>query len=151
MMAKNVSDVMTPDPEICAPSSTLREVAQLMVECDCGEIPVCDEQGIPVGVVTDRDIVCRVIAVGKDPGALVAEDCMSSPVITATLDTSIEECTQLMEHYQLRRLPVVDERGVCCGIVAQADLATKGELEAVAEVVEKVSQPNAYASGVEWK
>ena len=151
MAAKNVSEVMTPDPEVCAPTSTLREVAQLMVECDCGEIPICDEQGVPLGVVTDRDIVCRVVALGKDPSGLVAEDCMSSPVITATLGTSVEECAQLMEHYQLRRVPVVDERGICCGIVAQADLATKGEREAVAEVVEKVSQPNAYASSVEWK
>jgi CBS domain-containing protein len=151
METTNVSEVMTPDPEVCAPTTTLREVAQLMVECDCGEIPVCDEQGIPLGVVTDRDIVCRVIALGKDPGGLVAEDCMSSPVITAALDTSLEDCAQLMEHYQLRRVPVVDERGVCCGIVTQADLATKGARDAVAEVVEKVSQPNAYASSVEWK
>jgi CBS domain-containing protein len=137
-----VTDLMTPDPDCCAPDTTLVEVAQMMIDADCGEIPVCDDRGVPLGVVTDRDIVCRVVAAGRNPSDVVAQDCMSTPVVTTTLDASLDECARLMEQHKLRRLPVVDEDGVCCGIVAQADLATKAR-EAVAQVVEKVSQPGA--------
>jgi len=141
MTTMDVLEVMTPDPECCSPDSSLREVAEMMVEFDCGEIPVCDDKGVPLGVVTDRDIVCRVVATGLNPNELAASDCMSSPVVTTTPDTSVDDCARIMETHQLRRIPVVDEDGVCCGIVAQADLATKAR-EAVTDVVEKVSQPS---------
>jgi CBS domain-containing protein len=108
---------------------------------------VCDEAGKPIGVVTDRDIVCRVIAQGKNPADLKAADCMSKSVITATPDLDVADCARLMEQYQVRRLPVVDEQGVCCGMVAQADLARKAPRETTIEVVEEVSKPGA-AGGV---
>jgi CBS domain-containing protein len=142
-----VEEIMTSDPECCSPASSLPEVAQLMVACDCGEIPVCDASGKPVGVVTDRDIVCRVVAKGQDPSRTVARDCMSTPVITATPDMDVDECVRLMEENQVRRLPVVDEGGICCGMVAQADLARKAPRETTIEVVEKVSEPRAAAGG----
>jgi CBS domain-containing protein len=144
----HVKDIMTERPTCCAPGTTMREVAEMMVAEDCGEIPVCDESGKPVGVVTDRDIVCRLVAKGKNPLELRAEDCMSSPTITAFPDTSLDECARLMEQYQVRRLPVVDENGVVCGMVAQADLARKGPRETGIEVVERVSEPNPFASSV---
>jgi CBS domain-containing protein len=141
-------DIMSTDPICCAPTASLREVAEKMVEFDCGEIPVCDERGKPIGVVTDRDIVCRFVAKGHDPLRGRAEDCMSEPVVTASPDMTLEDCTRLMEQYQVRRLPVVDDEGVCCGIVAQADLARRGTRDATAEVVERVSEPNTFASSV---
>jgi CBS domain-containing protein len=143
-----VNDIMTADPTCCSSSTMLGEIAEMMVAEDCGEIPVCDEGGKPIGVVTDRDIVCRLIDKGKNPLEMKAEDCMSSPTITATANMAIEDCARLMEQYQIRRLPVVDESGRCCGVVAQADLARKGPRETTVEVVEKVSQPNTFASGV---
>jgi CBS domain-containing protein len=145
-MTMLVKDIMSADPVSCAPETRLREVAEMMAGCDCGEIPVCDQDGRPVGVVTDRDIVCRVLAKGHNPLDFSAATCMTEPVITASLDLSVEDCARLMEQYRVRRLPVVDARGTCCGIVAQADLARLGPREITAEVVLSVSQPGAAAS-----
>src|SRR5262245_20789849 len=147
----HVKEIMSMDPKCCSPTTSLIDVAKLMVEEDCGEIPVCDEGGKPVGVLTDRDIVCRLIAKGKEPTTLSARDAMSSPVVTVSADSSLEDCARLMEQYQVRRLPVVDENGLCCAMVAQADLATKGPRDTTMEVVSKVSEPNAFASRVGGK
>jgi CBS domain-containing protein len=143
-----VMDIMSGHPTCCRTDTTLREVAEKMVECDCGEIPVCDDRGRPIGVVTDRDIVCRLVAKGHDPLQAVAEDCMSEPVVTAAPDMDIGECARLMEQYQVRRLPVVDAEGSCVGIVTQADFARRGTRDAAAEVVACVSEPNTFASSV---
>jgi len=143
-----VKDVMSENPACCGRSTDVRAVAEMMVAEDCGEIPVCDENRKPTGVVTDRDIVCRLVAKGKNPLEYRAEDCMSSPTITARPDTPVDECARLMEQYQVRRLPVVDPSGMICGIVSQADLARKGPRDMTIEVVERVSEPNTFASGV---
>ena len=142
-----VSDIMSADPACCAPSTKLRDVARMMVEEDCGEIPVCDEAGKPIGVVTDRDIVCRLIAKGHNPLEMTAEDCMSAPVVTATCDMALEDLARLMEQYQVRRVPVV-EGEIICGMITQADLARRGTRDTIAEVIERVSEPNTFASSV---
>lgn len=138
-----VKDVMTPDPTCCTADTNLEEVAQMMVDCDCGSIPIVESEDSlrPVGTVTDRDIVIRTIAQGMNPLEMTAADIMSSPVITVTPDTSIEEASRLMGDNQVRRVVVVDENGQCCGMVAQADLALDASSRVTAEVVEKVSQP----------
>ena len=143
-----VKDIMSREPVCCSPTTGLQEVARKMVECDCGEIPVCDESRKPIGVVTDRDIVCRLVAQGKNPLQVTARDCMSTPVITASPDTPVEDCARLMEQYQVRRLPVVDANDVICGMVAQADLAKKAPRDTTIEVVEKVSERTTAASSV---
>ena len=66
-MAKLAQDVMTPDPACCTPETPLEQIAKMMAQSDCGEIPVIDPAEHPIGVVTDRDIVCRVVAEGKNP------------------------------------------------------------------------------------
>ena len=138
-----VEEVMTKSPACCTPDTNLRDVARMMVEHDCGCIPVLegDKKRKPVGVVTDRDICCRVVAEGKNPLDLTARDCMSSQCVTVTPETSIEECCDLMESNQVRRVPVVDSSGACCGIVAQADIARRASERRTAEVVREVSQP----------
>ena len=141
-----VKDIMSTDPVRCAPETRLREVAELMAGSDCGEIPICDAHGKPIGVVTDRDIVCRVLAKGLNPLDLSASQCMTEPVVTASLDLSVEDCARLMEQYRVRRLPVVDAGGACCGIVTQADLARRGPRDITAEVLETVSKPGAASS-----
>lgn len=133
-------DIMTSDPACCGPDTPLRDVARLMVEQDCGEIPVLDESRKPVGVVTDRDITCRTVAEGKNPLELSAKDCMSSPVVTVTPETSVDDCCRAMEENQVRRVPVVDEDGACCGMVSQVDVAQRGSKEDTAEVVREVSR-----------
>ena len=141
-----VRDIMTKKVACCTDGTPIRDVAQLMVDHDCGEIPVCDDEHKPIGVVTDRDIVCRIIAPGRESSKARAADCMSTMVVTATPDMTIEDCARLMEQYQVRRLPVVDGNGACCGLVAQADLATKSSPEVTAEVVERVSQPTSQSA-----
>ena len=141
-------EIMTENPACCRPGDDLRAVAEKMVAEDCGEIPVCDASGKPIGVITDRDIVCRLVAKGKNPLEHRVEDIMSSPPITARPEMAVDECARLMEQYQVRRLPVLDESGAICGIVSQADLARKGPRDMSIEVVERVSEPNTFASGV---
>jgi len=143
-----VKDIMTPDPACCTPDTTLQRVAELMVENDCGEIPVVENAASmrPVGVVTDRDITCRAVAKGLNPLTLTASDCMTTPAVTVTPDTSLDECCRVLEENQIRRVPVVDENGSCCGIVALADIAKHAKKRETAEVVREVSEPSSSAS-----
>jgi CBS domain-containing protein len=143
-----IQEVMTKDPACCGSDTPLRDVARLMVQHDCGEIPVIDndQSRRPVGVITDRDIVVRALAEGRNPMELTAGDCMTSAVITVTSDKSIEECCELMEQHQIRRVPVVDAQGCCCGIVSQADLARRVSERAAGEVVKDVSKPKTAAA-----
>ena len=139
-MTKLARDVMTPNPACCGPHATLDEVAKLMVANDCGEIPVVDASEQPIGVITDRDIVCRVVAEGKNPMGYTVETCMSQPVVTVPADAPLEEVISMMEKHQIRRVPVVDERGSCAGIVSQADIAWSSREHNVAELVREVSR-----------
>ena len=139
-----VKEIMTSDVACCSRGTKLPEVARLMVEHDCGAIPVVDDEKNrkPVGMVTDRDIVCRTLAEGKDPRELTAGDCMSEPCATVTSETSVEDCCHVLEENQVRRVPVVDSQGGCCGIVAQADIAQRAPEHETAQVVRDVSKPS---------
>jgi CBS domain-containing protein len=139
-MTKLARDVMTENPACCTPETPLDQVAKLMVQHDCGEIPVIDSAEHPIGVVTDRDIVCRVVAEGKNPQAYTAETCMSQPAITVPVDAPLSEVMATMEKHQVRRVPVVDEQGCCAGMIAQADVAWSGRASEVAELVREVSR-----------
>jgi len=141
----NVKDVMTASPECCSPDTGLQEVAQMMVDCDCGCIPFVDgnDSKMPVGMITDRDITCRVVAQGNNPLDLTARDAMTSTVVSVTPDTSLEDCLNLMEESQIRRIAVVDENGAICGIVSQADVALNADSSKTAEVVQEVSRAGA--------
>ena len=139
-MTRVARDVMTPNPACCTPTMTLDQVAKLMVHNDCGEIPVVDGSDQPIGVITDRDIVTRVVAEGKNPVGYTAEQFMSQPVVTVAVNMPLDEVMATMERHQIRRVPVVDEQGSCAGIIAQADLAWNGEERQVAELVREVSR-----------
>jgi len=145
-MARIARDLMTADPASCSPRTTLDQVAKMMVLNDCGEIPVIDAANKPIGVITDRDIVCRVVADGKNPMAHTAEQYMSQPVVTVPADTPIDDVVTLMEKHQMRRALVVDEHGCCIGIIAQADLAWTDDAQDVAELVREVSRETGRAS-----
>ena len=136
-------DVMTDNPICCTPETSLKEVSSMMVENDCGAIPVVQDQESwkAVGIVTDRDIVIRAVAEGKNPLDLRARDCMTSDTVTVRQDADLEECISLMENYKLRRILVTDDAGGCIGIVSQADVARHAPEEEVGEVVEQVSRP----------
>lgn len=142
-MKGSLNDVMTPNPACCTPDTPLREVARLMVDNDCGQIPVVERlpSGRPLGVVTDRDIVVRLVAQGRDVSTASAADCMSSPAARVGRDASLADCCTLMEQKQIRRLLVVDDDDAICGIVAQADIARSGRDQATAEMVKEISEP----------
>src|SRR6267143_1947744 len=143
-----VREMMTADPACCTPETALPEVARMMVDQDCGEIPVVDNKSskVPIGVVTDRDIVCRTVANGLNPVELTAADCMSKPIVTVTADMSLEECCRLMEEKLIRRVPVVDDRGSIAGIIALADIALHTGKNVAGHIVKEVSEPTSAAS-----
>src|SRR5215213_5689992 len=145
-MAKLARDVMTVNPACCTPETTLDQVAKLMVQHDCGEIPVIDHAEHVVGVVTDRDIVCRVVAQEKNPMAYTAETCMTDPVVTVPIDAPLTDVLSAMERHQVRRVPVVDEQGCCAGMISQADIAWAGQEREVAELVREVSRESSAPS-----
>lgn len=139
-----VKDIMTTDPACCSANTGLQEVAQKMLENDCGCVPVVDGDGKkPIGIVTDRDIALRAVAIGKNPLDLTAGDVMTKKVVSVSPDVSLEDCCGLMEGHQLRRIAVVDGNGACCGIVSQADIAANAAGRKTAEVVQKVSRASA--------
>lgn len=143
-----VKDVMTADPACCTSETSLHEVAKMMVDHDCGEIPVVEdkENKMPIGVITDRDIVCRTLAKGLNPLDLTVAECMSTPCVTVTPQMSLADCCHVLEENQIRRVPVVDDAGSCCGIVSVADIALQTKKSVAGEIVKEVSEPTAAAS-----
>ncbi|HLK60004.1 MAG TPA: CBS domain-containing protein [Chthonomonadaceae bacterium] len=145
-----VRQVMTQNPTCCTPDTRLQEVANMMVVHHCGAIPVVGnlETRHPIGIITDRDIACRSLAEGKNPLQMTAQECMSTPVVTVRPDNSIEECCRLMEQNRIRRIPVVNAKGGCEGIVAQADIARKGPDFETVDILKAISRPTEAASFV---
>jgi CBS domain-containing protein len=137
-----VQEVMSKNVACCGSDTSLQDVAGMMVDADCGEIPVADGRGLLLGVITDRDIVVRTIARGRNPLEMVAAECMTTPAVTVTPETSIKECCDVLERNQIRRVPVVDLSNRCIGIVSLADIARHASGRATAEVVQEVSKPS---------
>ena len=148
-----VKEIMTAGPACCTPDTTLERVARMMVDRDCGQIPVVDDERTrrPIGVITDRDIVCRAVAQGLNPIQMKARDVMSAPAVTVRPDMGVEDCCKVLEENQVRRAPVADEQGQCCGIVSLADIAQMAPEKLTGEVVRTVSQPTAGANGREQR
>lgn len=143
-----VRELMTESPACCTPDTDLQKVAQMMVEHDCGAIPIVEstDSGRPLGVVTDRDITVRIVAQGQNPLQMRAQDAMTKEVVTVSPETDVEEAARAMKDNQVRRLLVVDDREGCVGMIAQADLARRTSAEEVGGMVEAVSKPSAAAS-----
>ena len=134
-----IKEVMTANPTCCKPTDKLDSVAKLMLDHDCGEIPVCDGTKL-IGVITDRDITCRAVAVGKTPANVPVSEVMTRDVHTIAEDDKLEEALELMEKKLVRRLPVVNDSGRIVGIVSQADLVAKAPMLKVARTIRSVSK-----------
>jgi len=117
-----VKDLMTPAPVCCKPSDPLDRVAKLMLDHDCGAVPVCEGMKV-VGMITDRDIACRAVAKGKTPAAVAVNDVMTRPVYVVRQDEDVEAAIDLMKAHQVRRLPVLNDEGLLVGVIAPSDLA----------------------------
>tara|TARA_R100001440_G_scaffold56829_1_gene76599 strand:- start:124 stop:558 length:435 start_codon:yes stop_codon:yes gene_type:complete len=135
-----VQDIMTSNPTCCDPNTSIQEAAALMAEKSVGSIPVLNDAGEPVGIVTDRDICCGAVAQRKTVETPVSE-VMSNDLLTVSADDDVESCCNKMEEKQVLRSVVTDESGKCCGVVAQADVAREAGEAETAELVEEVSQP----------
>ena len=133
-----IKDVMTDQLQTCEPSTTVLEAARLMAQMDVGPIPVV-EGDRPIGLVTDRDIVVRAVAEGRDPQMTTVGEIASTDLVTVEPEQNLEEALELMARRQLRRLPVV-EGGRLVGIVAQADVARSADARATGDVVHDISQ-----------
>ena len=137
----SVSSVMTDNPACCTPSTLVKDVARLMVENDCGEIPVVEDLTSRklAGVITDRDIATRVVATGQNSAEALACDCMTTDCVSVTADTTLEDCCELMEANKIRRVPVLDSQGGVVGIVSLADVVRSASTSTTAAVVKEVS------------
>jgi CBS domain-containing protein len=140
-MGQKVADVMTNRPRCATPETPLEQVAQIMETEDVGSVPLVDDQDRLVGMVTDRDIVIRAIAKGKDTRGMQASAAASDELVAVRPDQDMDEALQLMAQYKVRRLPVVAEGDRVVGIIAQADIAIEAKEKKTGELLEDVSQP----------
>lgn len=138
-----VREIMTSDPGVCCLDQTIKEAAQMMVECNCGAIPVVDslESKRMVGIITDRDLAVRAVALGLDPMWTRVSACMSVDITHVHPGSSVEEVERIMENLQVRRVPVVDENDVVCGMVSMADIALSRPGGNAAQLVQELSKP----------
>lgn len=145
----NVLDIMTKSPAVCDPETRLTDVARMMVEHDCGAVPVVTSQSspTPVGIITDRDIIVRIVAEGRSPAEHVAGDAMSKSVATVHGSDSLQTALQVMQDNQVRRVPVINEQGHVIGILAQADIALNASSDQTAEVLREVSEEEDELAG----
>ena len=137
-------DIMTKNPRTVTPETSVREAARLMKDEDVGVVPVVDAGGSRklVGMLTDRDIALRVVADGKDAATCRVQDVMSSNPRTAKASDDVNDVMSLMGTEQVRRIPVVDDRGELVGIVAQADVVREAKDDRSAErTIAKISEP----------
>jgi CBS domain-containing protein len=136
-----VKDVMTTSPFCCKPSDRLDRVAKMMLEHDCGAIPVCEGAKL-VGMITDRDITCRAVAAGKAPGSVAVREVMTKTVYAVRQDENVEAAIDLMKSKLIRRLPVLNDAGDVVGIVSPSDLAPTMASNNVADFLLAVSYWN---------
>ncbi len=133
----NVREIMTADVATASPETTVEEIATMMKNEDTNAVPVVDDTEL-VGLVTDRDIVIRCIAEGKDPSQATANEIISEDLETVEPDDDVQEASRIMSRKQIRRLPVV-ENGRLVGMVSLGDIAVKGSGEQAADTLEEVS------------
>ena len=138
-MGTKVQDVMTTRPRAVTPQTPLSEVAEVMESEDVGAVPIVEGDRL-VGIVTDRDIVVRAIAKGKDPRGMPAAEASSRELVTVNPDDELSDALELMARYQVRRLAVTAEDERLVGVVSQADVALQGKDKDTGQVVESISR-----------
>ena len=120
--ANNIRDVMTPDPRVLEPDASITDAANLMRESDIGDIVVVEDNRLS-GILTDRDIVVRVLAEGYDPAAITVGDICSREITAISASSSVDDALKLIRDRAIRRLPVIDDDGGVVGIVTIGDIA----------------------------
>jgi CBS domain-containing protein len=138
-MGTKVREVMTDSPRCVTVETPISEVAQLMESENVGSLPVLEGDEL-AGIVTDRDIVVRAIARGKDPRGMPVREVASRELVTVYAEDDLASALEKMAHEQVRRLPVVDEENRLVGVLAQADVALEAKEKAVGGMVEEISK-----------
>ena len=138
-----VKDIMTPNAECIQPDDTLEDAAKKMRDLDVGPLPVCGDNDRLAGMITDRDIVIRAVADGKDPKTTTVREAMSeTKIIYCFEDQDVEEAARTMQERQVRRLVVLNRDKRLVGIVSLGDLATEtGDRKKAGEVLQDISEP----------
>jgi CBS domain-containing protein len=138
--SQRVRDIMTPNPVTVSEKDSIRDVARIMADEDTGVVPVVDGRKI-IGLITDRDIVVRLVAEGKDAGSATVREAMTNSIRSVKEDSSIDDVMQLMSSAQVRRVPVVDDNNQLVGIVSLRDVATETNKSGrVGQAVEDISE-----------
>jgi CBS domain-containing protein len=138
-MAKGVREVMSSDCQCVGENDTILDAAKRLAELDVGAMPICGEDDKLKGMVTDRDIVVKVLAQGKDPAGTTAGELAQGKPVVIGADDSVDDALQAMKEHKIRRLPVIDDNKRLCGIVSQGDLAVNIDEEKVGDLVEVIS------------
>jgi CBS domain-containing protein len=142
-MAK-CGEVMTREPACCEPGDSIARAAQLMKTEDVGAVPVVESKGSGklVGIITDRDIVVKVVAEGRGVESACVRDAMTGNPVTCQEQDDVNRAVSAMAQRKVRRIPVVDGNGQLRGIIAQADIATRlSRDETTGNLVEAISEP----------
>jgi CBS domain-containing protein len=137
-MGKTAREVMTGGAECIGENDTMLDAAKRLAELDVGAMPICGEDNRLKGMLTDRDIVVKVLAKGKDPASTRASELAEGKPVTIGADDSVEEALHTMADHKVRRLPVIDGHDLI-GIVSQADLARSVDEQKVGDLVEAIS------------
>lgn len=141
---KTINQIMTKNPACCTPDDKITDAARVMADRGIGAIPIIESKDKKrlLGMITDRDITCRLVAKGSDINGARVRDAMSDKVFSVKSDASVDECCTSMREHRVRRMPIVDNNGDCCGIVSQADVARAVPEMQAGELVSEISQPD---------
>jgi CBS domain-containing protein len=140
-MARTIRDVMTPDPIVLASTATVLEAARAMREGDIGDVVVGDDAGNVIGILTDRDIVVRLVAEPRDPQQVTLQEICSIDLETLSPDDGVEDAVAIMQSNAVRRLPVLED-GKAVGVVSLGDLALEGPGEAALDDISAATPNN---------
>ena len=137
-----VREIMTREPACCVLTDNAQTVARILCDRDVGSMPVVANQESKklIGMITDRDLCCSIIAEGMDPKTTSIEKLIALPPLACRDGENVETCERLMQEHQVRRIPIVDAEDRVIGIVSQADLALKGRPERLPKVIMEISK-----------
>ena len=138
-MGNSIKDVMTSNPCSIDADKSVAYAAKMMRDEDVGLAPIVEDDKL-IGMLTDRDIAIRVVAEGRDPGQVKVRDVASKQVVTIDPQQDLDEALRIMAKHQVRRLAVVEEDGKLVGVLAQADVARKGDDKQTGKLVEEISE-----------
>ncbi|MCE3291855.1 MAG: hypothetical protein K0Q84_792 [Arthrobacter sp.] len=134
-----VREFMTTDAQCIRENQSLADAGRMMLDLDCGSLPICGDDGKLTGMITDRDIVLKCVAVGRDPREMMARDLATGRPYWIDADANVDAAIEVMERYQVRRLPVIADHKLV-GIISQGDIARNYSEERVGELVEHISE-----------